>query len=235
MIESDTMEVSPKGAAPLAAARRPIAAPWILGLYGLAAATFTVAANLAGWYGGAESARFLFPFAAVLGGIATFLAGMWAYEARDGLGTAMLGTWGSFWIAYGILNGLIAWGKLTQPAGAFPELGFWFIALAAITWMGAVAATAVSWALSAVFVTLGAGATIDAFAQIRGREGLSMLAGWVFILAAVCAWYAATAMMFEETFGQEMLPTGKSRATAEASRLEEPSLLRHAPAARRAG
>src|SRR3954471_3318304 len=37
---------------------QPIAAPSILGLFGFAAATFMVAANLAGWYGGKASPEF---------------------------------------------------------------------------------------------------------------------------------------------------------------------------------
>ena len=90
---------------------QPIAAPSILGLFGFAAATFIVAANLAGWYGNhTTSPLYLAPFAAVFGGVAQFMAGMWAYRARDGLATAMHGMWGSFWIAYGILNVLLATG-----------------------------------------------------------------------------------------------------------------------------
>src|SRR5919206_2920742 len=88
---------------------QPIAAPSILGLFGFAAATFVVAANLAGWYGDHTTTPLvLAPFAAVFGGIAQFLAGMWAYRARDGLATAMHGMWGSFWIGYGILSVMLA-------------------------------------------------------------------------------------------------------------------------------
>src|SRR5437868_3772238 len=124
---------------------QPIAPPSILGLFGFAAATFIVAANLAGWYGDHTTTPLvLAPFAAVFGGIAQFLAGMWAYRARDGLATAMHGMWGSFWIAYGILNVLLATKTLPAPTPAyhFPELGFWFFALAAITASGAFAALA---------------------------------------------------------------------------------------------
>src|SRR3954453_7516583 len=81
---------------------QPIAAPSILGLFGFASATFMVAANLAGWYGNTKSPTLLFPFAAAFGGVAQFIAGMWAYRARDGLATAMHGMWGSFWMAYGV-------------------------------------------------------------------------------------------------------------------------------------
>jgi len=70
-----------------------IAAPSILGLFGFAGATFIVAAHLAGWYGTTNSGEFLFPFAAMFGGLAQFMAGMWAYRARDGIATAMHGMW----------------------------------------------------------------------------------------------------------------------------------------------
>jgi succinate-acetate transporter protein len=215
--------------------RSRIASPWILGLYGAAGATFIVAANMARWFGGPDSAWFLFPFAAVLG-IVQLLAAMWAYETRDGLATAILGIWGSFWIGYGILNALLATGKLTQPHAAFPALAFWFIALAAITWMAAVSAMMESAALVAVFVLFAAGSTIAAIGEGLGIHGLTIVAGWLFIISAVCAWYTATAMMFEETFGREMLPIGHYKTTQEPSRVGAPdSTMRQAPVSRRAG
>src|SRR3982751_1647686 len=91
---------------------QPIAAPSILGLYGFAGSTFIVATHLAKWWGGPEAFLFVFPFAAFFGGLAQFLAGMWAYRARDGLATAMHGTWGAFWLGYGLLFLLVATGRL---------------------------------------------------------------------------------------------------------------------------
>ena len=73
---------------------QPIAPPSILGLFGFAGATFMVAANLAGWYRTTKSGGYLWPFAAVFGGVAQFLAGMWGYRARDAIATAMHGMWG---------------------------------------------------------------------------------------------------------------------------------------------
>src|SRR4051812_32014253 len=109
---------------------QPIAAPSILGLFGFAAATFIVAANLAGGYGNATPPGYLFPFALTFGGIAQFAAGMWAYKARDGVATAMHGMWGSFWIAYGILQLLLATHVLATGGTLDSALGFWFFALA---------------------------------------------------------------------------------------------------------
>src|SRR3954453_1862526 len=141
---------------------QPIAPPSILGLFGFAGATFIVAAHLAGWYGNAHTPEYLFPFAAFFGGVAQFAAGMWAFRARDGLATAVHGTWGAFWLAYGLLFLLVATGALTIPAGAFVALGYWFIVLAAITWAAAATALSENVALTLLLTLLAAGSTFAA-------------------------------------------------------------------------
>ena len=190
---------------------QPIAAPSILGLYAFAGSTLIVAAELAGWYGSSQTALFLFPFAAAFGGVAQFAAGMWSYKARDAIATAMHGMWGSFWIGYGILHLLFATGALTAPQGPFPALGFWFIALAWITTMGAIAATAENVALTAVLGTLALGSTFAAIAELLGSDAWTVVAGWTFIVSAVCAWYTASALMFEGVAGRPVLPVGMTK------------------------
>lgn len=188
---------------------QPIAAPSILGLFGFAGATFIVAAHLAGWYGSATSPEFLFPFAAMFGGLAQFLAGMWAYKARDGIATAMHGMWGSFWLAYGIFNLLVAVGVYVVPAGSFPELGFWFLVLAAITALGALAAIAESLALFTVLSSLAVGAGFLAIHYLTGVHWWEVAGGWILIGSAIAAAYTAGAMMLEGAWGRVLLPLGK--------------------------
>jgi succinate-acetate transporter protein len=191
---------------------QPVAAPSILGLYGFAGSTFIVASNLAGWWGNDTSAQYLFPFAAFFGGMAQFLAGMWAYRARDGLATAMHGTWGAFWLGYGLLNLLVAVGVITVPAGAFVALGYWFISLAAITWAGAAAALYESMGLTAVLTLLAAGCTFAAIGYTTDGSWARTTAGWLFICSAVAAWYVATALMLQSVRGEAVLPVGKREA-----------------------
>lgn len=192
----------------------PIAAPSILGLFAFAGATFVVAANLAGWYGSGSSPHYLFPFAALFGGLAQFVAGMWSYRARDALATAMHGMWGSFWLAYGLLQLLFVTGTLVEPAGAFPELGYWFLALAVITTFGAVAALKESVALTATLGTLAAGAYVAFAGFMNGTTGVEQVAGWLFVIAAGAATYTAGAMMLEASWGMVVLPLGKLSAEA---------------------
>jgi uncharacterized protein len=191
---------------------QPIAAPSILGLFGFAAATFMVAANLAGWYGDhATTPLVLAPFAAVFGGMAQFMAGMWAYPARDAVATAMHGAWGSFWIAYGILAILLATHVLKAPTPWYhdPAFGFWFFALAVVTGSGALAALAESLGLFTVLATLATGSGLLAGGLIYGAEGVVTAAGWVLVASAICAWYVATAMMLAYAGGRVVLPLGK--------------------------
>jgi succinate-acetate transporter protein len=210
---------------------QPIAAPSILGLYGLAGATFMVAAQMAHWFGSSYTTLLLVPFATFFGGLAQFLAAMWAYKARDGVATAVHGMWGAFWMAFGILALIIANGKAPAPAGPlFPELGYWFVVLAAVTWVCAGAAAAENKSLVTTLVFLAAGSTISAIALLIGIEGLMILSGYLFIICAIAAWYTASALMLNEAFGREVWSLGRSAQAQQmppiAAGIGEPGVIR---------
>ena len=210
---------------------QPLAAPSILGLFGFAGATFMVAAHMAHWFGTAHTDLFLIPFAALFGGLAQFLAGMWAYKARDGLATAFHGMWGAFWMGYGILVLMLASGRVTTPNGAdFPELGYWFIIAAAITWACTFAAAAENRAMVTVFTFAAAASTIAAIGYLVGSEGLIVLTGYLLIISSLAAWYAATALMVNEAYGREVWSLGKSAYARQMPRVTvgtgEPGVIR---------
>lgn len=191
---------------------QPVAAPSILGLYGFAVSTFMVAANLAGWYGDETTTPLiLFPFAFAFGGIAQLLAAMWAYRARDALATGVHGAWGSFWIGYGIYQLLVAVhlapGVPANRAAAV-AFGFWFIGLAAVTWVAFAAALAENIAVSLVLLTLAAGSTLLAIGWTLGLGIWTTIGAIVLVASAVLAWYAASAMVLQATAKRVVLPMG---------------------------
>jgi uncharacterized protein len=188
---------------------QPVAAPSILGLFGLAAATFMVAANLAGWYGGPATPLVLFPFAFFFGGLAQFLAGMWSFRARDGLATVIHGMWGSFWLAFGVyaLVTLLSPVLFTAP-GVLLGLGYWFIVLAAVSWVCTLAAAKENLALAVTMLVLAAAATVLAIAWTASIGVLVAVAGNLFVAAAVLAFYTASALLLEATLGRVVLPMG---------------------------
>jgi succinate-acetate transporter protein len=196
---------------------QPLAAPSVLGLFGFGVATFMVAANVAGWYGNHVTTPLaLGPFALFAGGLAQFLAGMWAYRARDAIATAMHGIWGAFWFGYGVLQILLATHALAAPSPWYhdPAVGYWFFALAIVTASGAIASLAESVGLFAVLSTLAAGSGILAGALLYGSQGSATVAGWVLVFSAGFAWYTATAMMLAAAGGRVVLPLGKYRKGA---------------------
>ena len=209
---------------------QPIAAPSVLGLFAFAGATFMVAAHMANWYGGADTELYLAAFAATFGGLAQFACGMWAFKARDVLATAMHGTWGAFWIAYGLLQYAFVSGTLHKPAGAFPALGYWFIVLAAITWMGTWAACAENKMLAVVLAFLAAGSTAAAVADLLGSDPAQLVVGYLFIISAIIAWYTASAMMLEAAFHHSVLGSGKTALAKSEPKLMpgegEPGIIR---------
>lgn len=140
---------------------------------------------------------------------------MWAYRARDAVATVMHGMWGAFWIAYGLYNLLIAVGVLplvanATAAGAF---GFWFVVLAAITLMNAIAAAAENIVLTGVLVMLAAGSTLLAIALLGGLPVVQAIAAYLLIISALLAWYLASAMMVETSFKRAVLPIGRRQVS----------------------
>ena len=123
-------------------------------------------------------------------------------------------------MAYGLLQYAFVSGTLHRPAGAFPALGYWFIVLAAVTWMGTWAATAENKLLATVLGFLSAGSTIAAISELTGSSGLEVLAGYLFIISAIIAWYTASAIMLEGAFHRTVLGSGKTERAK-----HEPSLM----------
>lgn len=193
---------------------QPIAAPSILGLMGFAAATFMVSTYIAGWYGTATTPSYLFPFAALFGGVAQFMAGMWAYRARDAVATLAHGMWGSFWIAWGILYLLVTVGDLAAPTGKVPALAFWFFPLAAITASAAFASVGRNLGVTATLTALAGGSGCLAIGYLIGSSAWMHTAGWILFVSACLAFYTASAMMWNSALGRVILPLGEPQADA---------------------
>ncbi|MEV8564821.1 acetate uptake transporter [Streptomyces sp. NPDC051322] len=188
----------------------PIAAPSILGLFGFAASTFMVASNLAEWWGDALiSPIILAPFVIFFGGLAQLAAGMWAYRARDGVATAMHGTWGAFWLGWGLLTLLMAAGILPVGAKLTQAFGFWWIVLAVVTLFGAIAALGDNLGLFLVLILLTAGSSLLAAGILGGYHNVVLAAGWVLVASSAAAFYTAGALMLQQAFGgRVILPLG---------------------------
>lgn len=189
----------------------PMAAPSIIGLYGFMGATLMVGAWQAGWYGSSSTGEVLWPFAIFFGGLAQLVAGFYALRARDTVAVAAHGTWGAFWLGWGVLQLLIATG--VTPAIAFGStntpFAFWFIVLTLITMMAAIGALGRNLGVAAVLWTLAAGSALTAAGFYAGSLGTQRAGGVLFVISAALAWLVASAMVFEGAFRRTIIPLGE--------------------------
>jgi succinate-acetate transporter protein len=205
---------------------QPIAAPSALGLAGFSVATLMVATIQAKWWGSPADFRGVAPFCLTFGGIAQFLAGMWAYKARDVVATLAHGTWGAFWIAFFVLQILQANGTVPTPPTHSPDLvfGMWMVGLAYVTWTCALGAMLENGAVFLVLASLATGASLSAAGLISGgfASGWTTAGGWAFVVAAGLAWYTVTAMVLHGISGKELLPTFPRHASGKTQPIELP-------------
>jgi uncharacterized protein len=150
------------------------------------------------------------------GGIMQSIAAVASLRARDGVAVAAHTAWGSFWVAWGILQLLVATHVMAPiPLGAASaSFAFWFIALTLVTFWGALGALAQNILVFVVLAVLTAGSAVTAAGFWAGSLGTVNAGGWLFVISAAAAWLAAGAMVLEHSFGRGIIPVGKWSKTA---------------------
>lgn len=192
-----------------------IANPEPLGLLTLAFTTALV---------GASFARFLVPTlitgigaiivpALIYGGVIQVLAGMWAFRKNHPLGATLFSAYGGFLIVLGALF-LPLFGLTTSfgtNALAFNRaLGLLFLCWtisSAILLLGALRTNMVMVAMLACLCLSYFFLMIGEFANANGP--LLAIGGWLGILCALVAWYAALGGILQSTGSQFQLPMGE--------------------------
>lgn len=189
----------------------PTAPPSIMGLMGFTIATLMLGSWQAGWWGTASSPLGFWPLALVAGGILQSIAAIVSFRARDGSAVAIHTAWGSFWIAWGIYELLVATHVAAPVAlgSTTPSFAIWFVGLTLVTLTSFLASISQSALLTIVTGTLAAGAALTAVSFFAGSLGLAYAGGWLFVAAAAAAWVTATAMVLEGATGRTVIPLGK--------------------------
>jgi succinate-acetate transporter protein len=189
---------------------RPIAPPATLGLWGFFAATFVVSTWILHWWGNKQSPATFFEVAAVFGGLVQFLAGLWSFRARDYIASALLTMWGTYWMAWGLLQALqvdkvLPVVPLDKPQPAF---AVWFIPLGLFTCWGAIAALRENIPLVLLLGCVGSGCGFVAGGFWSGSTGWIDVGAWLFVFGAGWAWYVASMILLEYSWGRVILPIG---------------------------
>ena len=189
---------------PAPAASDGIADPGPLGLAGFAATTFVLSSFNAHLIA-QNLLLVVLPLALFYGGLIQLLAGMWEFKKGNTFGATAFGSYGAFWLSYAAYVKFVV---ADLPAStANQATGLYLLIWAIFTVFMSVAALRTSGALLAVFVTLSTTfvlLTIGAFAQ---SETTTKIGGWIGLVTALCAWYAAFAGVTNATWKTAAVPT----------------------------
>jgi succinate-acetate transporter protein len=157
--------------------------PAPLGLSGFAVTTFLLSIVNAGIIAKTD-ANFL-GLAIAFGGLGQLLAGMWEFRAGNTLGATAFSSYGAFWLS-------VAVGVLTKTLGG-AGYSYYLLAWAILTFIFLISALRTNGALIAVFFFLALtflALAIGAFATSNTWTGIG---GWLGIITAIVAEYAALA------------------------------------------
>ena len=207
---------------------RPIASPFAIGFFGLAAATFIVAGLQLGWVAPAEGhqvALCVLAFTVPL----QFTASIFAFLARDGTAATAMGLLSGIWAATGLVL------LTASPGSTSNALGLFLIIGGIAMWAPASAAAASKLVPALVLATAGLRFLLTGIYQLSGSETWENIAGIVGLILAVLAIYAAYAAEYEDVLKKTVLPLGrrgKGQQAIDGTYAQQIAALSHDPGIR---
>ncbi len=157
----------------------------------------------------AAGAPIVIPVALFFGGLIQIIVGVLEVMRGNVFGAVVFGTYGPFWVIYGVLLTLYA----TQiPAAAINSAVALFLAMfAVITFYFVIASLRTDMVLVAVFALIFIGLVLLAIGSGTSSVHITEAGGWVTLVFAVLAWYHAAGDVIGYTFGRRVLPVGSLR------------------------
>jgi succinate-acetate transporter protein len=177
--------------------------PGPLGLGAFAGTTFVLSMINANLVSG-TALPVILGLALAYGGIGQLIAGIWEFRTGNTFGAVAFTSYGGFWISFYILVHIGLAGIPAKEAGAALGLYLWMwviftgiMFVASLKTTGAVALT--FFVLILTFVALAIG-------QSGSSSGMIHLGGYLGIITALLAWYAAFAGVVNSTWGRVVAP-----------------------------
>jgi uncharacterized protein len=155
-------------------------------------------------------APIVIPVALFFGGLIQIMVGVLEVMRGNVFGAVVFGTYGPFWVIYGVLLTLYA-GQIS--AGAVGSAVALFLAMfAVITFYFVVASLRTDMVLVAVFALIFIGLVLLSIGSGTGNVSFTEAGGWVTLIFAVLAWYHAAGDVIGYTFGRRVLPVWSLRS-----------------------
>jgi len=212
-----TAEQRPAAARPTEVA---IADPAPLGLAGFGLTTLILSIVNAGWFGNAAIVPLTgstLSMAVAFGGLAQFVAGLWAFRRGNTFAGTAFCSYGAFWFSFFLLVQVYLGGIIKGAPNAWLGwVGLYLLAWGIFTAYMTIASLGAAKTVTAVFVLLTLTFVVLALGWFTGTvstfgasaDGLINLGGYLGILTAIAALYTSFADVVNATWHRVVLPTG---------------------------
>jgi uncharacterized protein len=140
----------------------------------------------------------------VYGGLVQLLAGMWEFRRGNTFGALAFGSYGAFWLSFGIYQQFLV--KTIPAAEAGNATALFFIVWAVFTallWIASVRTTA---AVSVTIALLGVTFLLLGIGNAGAHSELIKIAGWFGVATAAVGLYAAFAGLINAGYERTVLP-----------------------------
>ncbi len=192
-------------------AQATVADPLPLGLAGFASATFTISSIYAGWFSFTPGTLAIaIPVALVFGGLAQFLAGMWAFRRGNVLAATAFSSFGAFNTAWALMQWLMLVHILPGIAGGGDPAyvaGIFVLTFSLIALYLSMAALGENLAIAAILFVLALTYTFDGVAAIAPQQTwLAIVGGYCGIVSASLAFLVSAAIVINSSLRREAIP-----------------------------
>jgi succinate-acetate transporter protein len=170
-----------------------VADPGPLGFAAFALTTFVLSAHNANIGGfGDHGNAIVIGLAIFYGGLAQFMAGMWAFRNRNTFWATAFSTYGGFWLALGTYLLLALFGKVKTDDVQI-SLGWFLLGFAIFNTYMMIWATRINAAVFGVFLTLEITEILLFLGFFNANTSLIQAGGYMGIITAAVAWYTSAA------------------------------------------
>jgi len=153
----------------------------------------------------ASALGIVLPVALIFGGLVQLIVAIIEVARGSTFGSVVFGTYGPFWIIYGLY--VIFFAKTVTDGGTAAAL---FLAMfAVITFYLFIASLKTDSVLAVVFFLIDVALILLAIGAAGSYASITKIGGWVTMVFAVLAWYHAAAGLIASTWGREVLPVGR--------------------------
>ncbi len=152
-----------------------------------------------------------FLFAVTYGGVAQFVAGLFAYRREDTFSATVFTTYGAFYFALGALGGLLLRGDAVPGAGLQLGLAWIVLAFAVVNLAFLLQSIWMNSTMSLLMLGIEITEILLLIGYFRGETagtGIVIAGGVVGIATALVSWYACLAALVNSMAGTDVLPVG---------------------------